>query len=82
MSERNFDLDYRLSRLESEWRNACEFSRAADAEFAALSACNAVAFADLHSARARLDQAEQLKHQIMAKIERLDLAVRRNCGLR
>ncbi len=75
MGKFNSEFDLRLSSLESEWRQAYEASRAADAEFAALSASPKVKFVDVQLARTRLDQAEQLKARIMAKIECLEETV-------
>jgi hypothetical protein len=72
MSSLDFDLDSRMSKLESEWRQAYESSLAARAELRALSkVAEAKSFA-LERACERLDQAEALKSRIMAGIERLE----------
>jgi len=75
MGKFNSEFDLRLSSLESEWGQAYEASRAAGAEFLALSSSPKVKFVDVQMARARLDQAEQLKARIMAKIARLEETV-------
>jgi pyruvate kinase len=75
------DFDLRLSRLESEWRVAYEASHAAGADFLALSASPKVKFAEVQTARQRLNQAENLKAQIMAKIERLESVMTRRFEL-
>jgi hypothetical protein len=69
------EFDLRLSALESEWAQAYEAGRAANAEFSALSATPKVKIVDVQMARTRLDQAEQLKARIMAKIARLEETV-------
>ena len=72
MSSLDFDLDSRMSKLESEWRQAYESSLAARAELRALTqVAEAESFA-LQRACERLDQAEALKARIMAGIERLE----------
>jgi len=72
MDKTNLDCDARLNRLETEWRAACEASRAAGADFLALSASSQAKYAEVQRARRRLDQAEQMKARIMTQIERLE----------
>jgi hypothetical protein len=72
MSSLDFDLDSQMSSLESEWRQAYETGIAARAElqsFAAIRKPNTLLIAKAH---ARLEQAENVKARIMAKIERLE----------
>jgi pyruvate kinase len=71
------DFELRLSRLEAEWRVAYEASRAAGADFLALSASPDVRFAEVQAARRKLDEAEAQKAQIFAKIERFETIVTR-----
>lgn len=71
------EFDLRLSRLEAEWRVAYEASRTAGADFLALSASPDVKFAEVQAARRRLDQAEEQKVQILAKIERFETILTR-----
>jgi hypothetical protein len=77
MGRLDHDFDLRLSRLEKEWHLAYEASRLAGADFLALSASPKVKFAEVQKARRRLDQAEDLKAQIMVKIERLEHVMKR-----
>ena len=77
MGRLDLDFDLRLSRLEKEWHVAYEASRLAGADFLALSASPKVSFAEVQKARRRLDQAEDLKAQIMVKIERLEHVMKR-----
>jgi len=72
MSSLDFDLDGRMSSLESEWRQACETGIAARAALQALAAVRDPDASAVARARARLDHAESLKARIMAKIERLE----------
>jgi hypothetical protein len=72
MSSLDFDLDSKMSRLESQWRHAYEVSIAAREELTALAeSLRPDAFA-LAKAQDRLEHAEGLKARIMAKIERLE----------
>ena len=71
------DFDLRLSHLEQEWHLAYEASRLAGADFLALSASPKVKFEEVQQARRRLDQAEDLKAQIMLKIELLEHVMKR-----
>jgi hypothetical protein len=75
MGKVNSEFDLRLNSLESEWRQAYEASRAAGAEFIALSSSPKVKFVDVQMARTRLDRAEQLKARVMAKIASLEETV-------
>jgi pyruvate kinase len=77
MGKLDGDLDLRWSHLEQEWRAAYEASRLAGADFLALSASPKVKFEEVQKARRRLDQAEDLKAQVMNKIERLELVMKR-----
>ena len=72
MSSLDLDLDAYMNNLETEWRQAYEFSIAARADYQSLAA-GPKANADLLDlARERLDGTEALKARIMAKIERLE----------
>lgn len=75
MSSLDFDLDTQMSHLETEWRQAYETGIAVRAELQSLAAIrkpNALLMAKAH---ARLEQAENVKARIMAKIERLEDSV-------
>jgi len=72
MSSLDFDLDSRMSSLESEWRQAYETGIAARAELQSLAAIRQPNASLLAKAHARLEQAENVKARIMAKIERLE----------
>jgi len=72
MSSLDFDLDSRMSNLESEWRQAYDISIAARAELQALADSPKPNAATLAKAHDRLERAEGLKDRIMAKIERLE----------
>jgi hypothetical protein len=75
MSSLDLDLDSQMNNLELEWRQAYESSIAARGDYQSLAA-NSKANADrLDMARERLDRAEALKARIMAKIERLEVAM-------
>jgi hypothetical protein len=71
------DFEFRLNRLEAEWRVAYEASRLAGADFLTISASPDVRFAEVQKARQRLDAAEELKAQILAKIERFETIMTR-----
>ena len=72
MSSLDFDLDLHMNNLETEWRQACESSIAARADYRSL-AVQPKANADLiERARERVERCEALKARIMAKIERLE----------
>ncbi len=77
MGKLDGDFDLRLSHLEQEWHVAYEASRLAGADFLALSASPEVKFDEVQQARRRLDQAEELKAQLMMKIERLEHVMKR-----
>jgi hypothetical protein len=77
MRRQDQDFDFRLNRLEAEWRTAYEASRAAGADFLALSARSDVKLAEVQEARRRLDEAEQLKAQMLARIERFEMITTR-----
>jgi hypothetical protein len=72
MSTLDFDLDAQMSRLEVEWRQGCEASIAARAEYQTLAADRSANCDLLDAARERLDRTEALKARIMAMIERLE----------
>jgi hypothetical protein len=72
MDKTDLDFDARLNSLEAEWRAACEASRAAGADFLALSASSQAKYAEVQLARRRLDRAEQMKSRVMTQIERLE----------
>lgn len=72
MSSLDFDLDGRMSKLESEWRQAYESSLVARAELRALTKVSEAKSFALERACDRLDHAEALKSRIMARIERLE----------
>ena len=72
MSSLDFDLDSRMSQLESEWRQAYEDSIAARAELQALLEGAKPPATNVGQAQARLERAELAKARIMAKIERLE----------
>jgi hypothetical protein len=72
MSNLDFDLDSRMSDLESEWRQAYDLSMATRAELQALAAIPKPNTLILAKAHDRLERAEGLKARIMAKIERLE----------
>ena len=71
------DFERRLSSLEIEWRTAYEASCIAGADFLALSASPEVKITQVQEARRRLDQAEERKSQVLAKIERFEAAISR-----
>jgi hypothetical protein len=75
MSSLEFDLDSRMSRLESEWRQAYETSNAARAELQALATVPKSSASMIAKAQLRLERAEGLKARIMEKIERLEDSV-------
>jgi DNA repair ATPase RecN len=72
MSSLDFDLDSRMSSLESEWRHAYEVSIAARDELEVLAEYLRADASALAKAQDRLERAEDLKARIMAKIERLE----------
>ena len=72
MSSLDFDLDSRMSQLESEWRQAYESGLAARAELRVLTKVAEAKSSALERACERLDHAEALKARIMARIERLE----------
>ena len=75
MSSLDFDLDSKMSKLESEWREAYEISVAARAELQALAATPKPSASIVAKTQVRLERAEGLKARIMAKIERLEDSV-------
>jgi len=77
MGRLDSEFDLRLSHLEREWSVAYEASLLAGADFLALAASPKVKFEEVQKARRRLDQAENLKAQIMVKIERLENVMKR-----
>ena len=72
MSSLDFDLDSRMSRLETEWRQAYETGIAARAELQALATTPKPSASAVAKAQTRLERAEGAKAHIMAKIERLE----------
>jgi hypothetical protein len=72
MSSLDFELDSQMSTLESEWRQAYEFSAVARAELQALLAGPTTRSLVIAQAQMQLERAETLKARIMAKIERLE----------
>jgi hypothetical protein len=72
MIQHDMDFDVEMSRLESEWRQGYEASIAARATYQALAADRNVKLERLDAARERLERAEAVTGQIMAKIERLE----------
>ena len=71
MSSLDFDLDMQMDHLEQEWRQGYEAGIAARAAYQCLAA-SATDDVELLLARQRLDRAEALKANIMAKIKRLE----------
>jgi hypothetical protein len=67
-----FDLDARVSRLELEWRQAFEASVAARADYHHLAASDEADVDSVDRAKERLERSEELKSQIMTKIDRLE----------
>lgn len=72
MSSLDFDLDSRMSHLETEWRQAYETSIAARAQLQALAAASKPNISAIARAQTCLERAEGTKAHIMAKIERLE----------
>jgi hypothetical protein len=72
MSSLDFDLDSRMSHLETEWRQAYETSIGARAELQALATALKPSATAIARAQTRLERAEGAKAHIMAKIERLE----------
>ena len=72
MSSLDFDLDSRMSHLESEWRQAYETGIAARAQLQALAATAKPSISAIAKAQTCLERAEGAKAHIMAKIERLE----------
>ena len=72
MSSLDFDLDSRMSHLETEWRQAYETTIAARAELQALAATLKPSTSAIAKAQTRLERAEGAKAHIMTKIERLE----------
>lgn len=72
MSTLDFDLDSRMNHLEVEWRHAYECSVVARSDYQLLAASTQANAHLLDLARERLERLEELKAQIMAKIERLE----------
>jgi hypothetical protein len=75
MSNLDFDLDSRMSCLESEWRHAYEVSIAARKVLEVLGESPKPDASALAKAQDRLERAEDLKARIMAKIERLEHSI-------
>jgi hypothetical protein len=73
MSSLDFDLDMQMDHLEREWRQGYEAGLAARAAFESLAASATTDAELLQVARQRLDRAEALKLEIMAKIKRLEI---------
>ena len=80
MSGRENDFDLRLMTLEKEWGMAYEASRNANAHLETLSTGVGVESAAVAEARRRLEQAEALKAQVLAKIEHLEVITTRRFG--
>jgi hypothetical protein len=72
MSSLDFDLDMQMDNLEQEWRQGYEAGIVARAAFQSLAASATTDAELLHVARQRLDRAEALKLEIMAKIRCLE----------
>jgi hypothetical protein len=72
MSSLDLELDGRMDNLEFEWREACEASIIARAEYLALGADLEANAATIDGARERLRRAEARKAQMLATIERLE----------
>jgi hypothetical protein len=72
MSSLDFDLDSKMSHLETEWRQAYEAGIAARAELQALATTLKPSASAIAKAQTRLERAEGAKAHIMAKIERLE----------
>jgi len=72
MSSLDLDLDFQMTVLEAEWRQAYETSITARADYQSLAADPKTDLALLDAARERLDRAEALKERIMVKIERVE----------
>ena len=72
MRNLDFDLDTHMNKLELEWQQVYEASKAARDEYQALAAIPAVNTSRLDIARKRLDRAEAVKAQIWAKIQHLE----------
>jgi ribosome modulation factor len=75
MSSLDFDLDMQMDNLEKEWRQGYEAGIAARAAYQSLAASATTDAELLHLARQRLERAEALKANIMAKIKRLETSV-------
>jgi hypothetical protein len=75
MSSLDFDLDMQMDNLEQEWRQGYEAGIAARAAYQSLAASATTDAELLHVARQRLERAEALKANIMAKIKRLESSV-------
>ena len=71
MSKFDFDLDTKINNLEFEWRQACDASISARAQYQALAATRSAGPLKLDAARERLARAESQKDGIMARIENL-----------
>ena len=72
MGSLDFDLDTRMSHLETEWRQAYESTIAARAELQALADTSKPSASAIAKAQTRLERAEGTKAHVMAKIERLE----------
>jgi hypothetical protein len=72
MSSLDFDLDMKMSRLESEWRQAYESSIVARSDYQILAAAAKVNDNLLDMARYRVERSEARKAEIMARMERLE----------
>ena len=72
MSSLDFDLDMQMDNLEQEWRQGYEAGVAARAAYQSLAASATTDAELLHLARQRLERAEVLKANIMAKIRSLE----------
>ena len=67
------DPDALNRQLEMEWLQAFEASVAARADYHHLAASDEADLDSIDRARERLERAEELKSQVMTKIDRLDI---------
>jgi len=72
MGNFGIDLDSQLSHLEAEWRDAYESGSVARAEFLAVMVSPEFKLSTFDQARDRLDRAEAVKVQIIARMDRLE----------
>jgi len=72
VSSLDFDLDLHMNNLEIEWRQACESSIVARADYRSLAVAPKTNADLIERARERVERCEALKARIMAKIERLE----------